>query len=61
MTSKNQDNIINEVFEGVRDAASMETNRAIQDSEGHVAQEMKKMVKILVGKGWPKNEIIYEM
>ena len=40
---------------------STENMRAIQDSEGPVSIEQKRMIKILVAQGWSKNEIIYEM
>ena len=53
--------IWNEVLECIRDAASMESTRAIQDSEGLIAKEQKNMIKILISEGWSKNEIIYEM
>ena len=61
MLLQNQETIINEVFEAVRDASSTENARAIQDSESNVAQEMKRLVKTLAKKGWPKNEIVYEL
>lgn len=37
MLQQNQEVIINEVFEAVRDASSTENARAIQDSESNVA------------------------
>ena len=61
MLAQSQQNIINEVFECIRDASATENTRAIQDSESLVAQEQKKMIKTLVKKGWSKNEIIYEV
>ena len=61
MLQQNQEGIINEVFEAVRDASSTENVRAIQDSESNVAQEMKRIVKTLAKKGWSKNEIVYEL
>jgi cytochrome c-type biogenesis protein CcmH/NrfF len=61
MLQQNQEVIINEVFEAVRDASSAENARAIQDSESNVAQEMKKIVNTLAKKGWSKNEIVYEL
>ena len=45
----------------IRDAASTEAIRAIQDSEGETSRNQKRMVKILVAQGWSKNEICYEM
>ena len=61
MLQQNQEVIINEVFEAVRDASSTENARAIQDSESNVAQDMKRIVKTLAKKGWSKNEIVYEL
>ena len=61
MISQSQENIINEVFECIRDASSTENTRAIQDSESQVAQDQKRMIKTLVKKGWSKNEVIYEV
>ena len=61
MLQQNQEVILNEVFEAVRDASSTENARAIQDSESNVAQEMKRIVKTLAKKGWSKNEIVYEL
>lgn len=52
---------MNEVYECIRDASSTENIRAIQDSESHVAQEQKKIIKTLIKKGWSKNEVIYEI
>lgn len=37
MLQQNQEVILNEVFEAVRDASSTENARAIQDSESNVA------------------------
>jgi cytochrome c-type biogenesis protein CcmH/NrfF len=59
--AQSQQNIINEVFECIRDASSVENTRAIQDSESMVAQEQKKLIKTLIKKGWSKNEIVYEV
>ena len=53
--------IVFSVYECIRDASSTENIRAIQDSEGQVSQEQKRMVKMLVAQGWSKNEIIYEI
>lgn len=61
MLQQNQEVILNEVFEAVRDASSTENARAIQDSESNVAQDMKRIVKTLAKKGWSKNEIVYEL
>lgn len=52
---------MNDIFQATRDAISTENIRAIQDSEGPVSQEQKRMVKVLVAKGWAKNEIMFEM
>ena len=61
MVTSRREKIINSVYETIRDAASTETIRAIQDSEGQISIEQKKMIKILVAQGWSKNEIIYEI
>ena len=45
----------------IRDARSEENARALQDSESHIAQEMKSMITGLSQKGWDKNEIVAEM
>ena len=61
MLTQKREAIINSCYECLRDAASTENIRAIQDSEGQTSIEQKRMIKILVGQGWSKNEIIYEM
>ena len=60
MTTK-REGIISACYECIRDAHSTENIRAIQDSEGPISIEQKKMIKMLVAQGWSKNEIIYEM
>ena len=44
-----------------RDVAAVESVRPIHDSENMTGIEMKLMVIALAKKGWPKNEIVYEM
>ena len=61
MIAQSQQNILNEVFEIIRDASATENARAIQDSESVTAQEQKKVIKTLIKKGWTKNEIVYEV
>ena len=61
LSNQKKEIIINQVYECIRDAASTENIRAIQDSEGPTSIEQKRMVKILVKQGWSKNEIIYEI
>ena len=41
--------------------STVEGARVIADSETSVAQEEKRMVRNLVGKGWTHNEVIFEM
>ena len=55
ISREDKEKTINETFEAIRDASSTETARAIQDSEGLVARDQKKMIKILADKGWSKN------
>eukprot|EP00350_Pseudokeronopsis_sp_OXSARD2_P002036 CAMPEP_0170555198 /NCGR_PEP_ID=MMETSP0211-20121228/13091_1 /TAXON_ID=311385 /ORGANISM="Pseudokeronopsis sp., Strain OXSARD2" /LENGTH=132 /DNA_ID=CAMNT_0010864863 /DNA_START=64 /DNA_END=462 /DNA_ORIENTATION=+ len=61
MQFMDQERIRGEVYEMIRDASSSETARAIQDSESNVAKEQKRMINTLIGKGWSKNEVVYEI
>ena len=61
LASANQTNIINEVFQMIRDARSEENARALQDSESNTAIEQKRMINGLVKKGWSKNEVVAEV
>ena len=61
LASANQTNIINEVFQMIRDARSEENARALQDSESNTAIEQKRMINGLVRKGWSKNEVVSEI
>ena len=46
--NQKRESIVFAVYECIRDAVSTENIRAIQDSEGQVSQEQKRMVKMLV-------------
>ena len=61
MMEAKKSNIINEVFQMIRDASTTENARAIQDSESNVAIEQKHMIHCLAHKGWSRNEIVGEM
>ena len=56
-----KNNVINAVYQMIRDASSEENARAIQDSESNVALDQKRLINGLIKKGWSKNEICFEV
>ncbi|CDW78447.1 UNKNOWN [Stylonychia lemnae] len=60
LNAKKEEQTLAEVYEMIRDASSKETARAIQDSESPTALDQKRIIRLLVRKGWSKNEITYE-